>query len=377
MRWMLFTLILIHGLIHFMGVAKAFGFAELPQLTHPVSRGMGTVWLFAGLVLLATAALLIGAPRVWWAAGLGAVLLSQAAVISSWSDAKFGTIANVVILAGVVYGFASQGPLSFAAEYRREVQERLAQPESPQMVTEADLTALPAPVQHYLRGAGAVGQPRVHHFEATWRGRIRATAHDRWMEFTAKQYNVVDERARFFLMDATRSGLSVDVYHVFRENAATMRVWLLSLVPLVNASGPELDRAETVTLFNDLCLLAPAALTDPAIRWEPIDADSARARYTVGSVTIGAVLSFNEAGELVNFVSDDRLVASADGTQFTRQRWSTPVTDYRQFGPRRVMTRGEGRWHPPEGEFVYLEMELLDLASTADSRVRVPNDDAV
>jgi hypothetical protein len=140
-----------------------------------------------------------------------------------------------------------------------------------------------------------------------------------------------------------------------------MRVWLLSLVPLVNASGPELDRAETVTLFNDLCLLAPAALTDPAIRWEPIDADSARARYTVGSVTIGAVLSFNEAGELVNFVSDDRLVASADGTQFTRQRWSTPVTDYRQFGPRRVMTRGEGRWHPPEGEFVYLEMELLDL----------------
>jgi hypothetical protein len=374
---MLFTLILIHGLIHFMGVAKAFGFAELPQLTHPVSRGMGTVWLFAGLVLLATAALLIGAPRVWWAAGLGAVLLSQAAVISSWSDAKFGTIANVVILAGVVYGFASQGPLSFAAEYRREVQERLAQPESPQVVTEADLTALPAPVQHYLRGAGAVGQPRVHHFEATWRGRIRATAHDRWMEFTAKQYNVVDERARFFLMDATRSGLSVDVYHVFRENAATMRVWLLSLVPLVNASGPELDRAETVTLFNDLCLLAPAALTDPAIRWEPIDADSARARYTVGSVTIGAVLSFNEAGELVNFVSDDRLVASADGTQFTRQRWSTPVTDYRQFGPRRVMTRGEGRWHPPEGEFVYLEMELLDLASTADSRVRVPNDDAV
>jgi hypothetical protein len=25
------------------------------------------------------------------------------------------------------------------------------------------------------------------------------------------------------------------------------------------------------------------------------------------------------------------------------------------------MTRGEGRWHPSEGEFVYIELELLDL----------------
>jgi hypothetical protein len=216
-------------------------------------------------------------------------------------------------------------------------------------------------VQSYLRLAGAVGEPRVRHFRAAWRGRIRATADSPWMEFTAEQDNFPGEPARFFRMDATRSGLPVEVFHAFRRNSAAMRVRLLSLVPLVDASGPEVDRAETVTLFNDLCLLAPAALVDAAIRWEPLDARSARAHYTAGSNTISAVLRFNEAGELVDFVSEDRLAASPDGTQFTRQRWSTPVKDYRSFGPRRVFTRGEGRWHPPEGEFAYLEIELLDL----------------
>jgi hypothetical protein len=361
MRWVFFGLIVVHGLIHFMGFAKAFGLAALPQLTQPISKGMGLAWLAAGLAMLATALLLVLTPRTWWLAGLGAVLLSQIAIIASWSDAKVGTVVNVLVLAGAVYGFASQGPPSFRTEYRREVRERLSRTTSPPLVTETDLTPLPEPVQRYLRLAGVVGQPQVHHFKATWRGRIRAAPDDPWMSFTAEQYNFPGEPARFFLMDAKRSGLPVAVFHAFRSHSATMRVRLLSLVPLVDASGTQLDRAETVTLFNDLCLLAPAALIDSAIRWESIDGRSAQAHYAVGSNTISAVLAFNEAGELVDFVSDDRLAASPDGTQFTRRRWSTPVSAYRSFGPQRVSTRGEGRWHLPEGEFVYLEIELLDL----------------
>jgi hypothetical protein len=353
--------IAVHGCIHFVGFVRAFGLAEVPQLTEPISRALGIAWLAAGLMLLATSLLLWLDSGIWWVGGVGAVLLSQIVIISSWSDAKFGTVANALVLAGVVYGFASVGPLSFRARYLADVGERSGQPVSPELVTEADLAHLPEPVRQYLRLTGTVGQPRVHHFKATWSGRIRASADAPWMAFTAEQYNFPAERARFFLMDATRTGLPVEVYHAFEGHTATMRARLLSLVPLVDAKGPEMDRAETVTLFNDLCLLAPAALIDPAIRWEPLDAGSARAHYTAGSNTISAVLYFNEAGELVDFVSEDRLASSADGTEFTRRRWSTPVGDYRTFGSRRVMTRGEGRWHPSEGEFVYIELELLDL----------------
>ena len=37
--------LIIHGLIHLLGFAKAFRFAELPQLTQPISPLVGVLWL--------------------------------------------------------------------------------------------------------------------------------------------------------------------------------------------------------------------------------------------------------------------------------------------------------------------------------------------
>lgn len=174
MRWVLFTLMLLHGLIHFTGFAKSFGLAELPQLTQPISKGFGMAWLVAGLLLLGAAMLFLWAPRVWWMAGLGGVLLSQVVIISSWRDAKFGSLANALIL----------GIVGVVVQPSRRIGE-------------------------FRVGRSVGGLPRRRSFQS--------------------------------------------------------------------------------------------------------------------------------------------------------RRWSTPVRDYRNFGPRRVSTRGEGRWTPPEGEFTYLEMELLDL----------------
>lgn len=365
MRWIFVVLLAVHGLVHLMGFAKAFELAELPQLAQPISRGMGVAWLGAALAMLATAVLFAAGQRGWWAAALAAVTLSQVVIVSSWGDARLGTIANALVLAGVVYGFASQGPLSFRSEYRRAVGERLARSAPTTTLTDEDLAHLPDPVRRYVRLSGAVGQPRVNHFASTWRGRIRGTPEDPWMEFTARQHNFIDGPARLYLMDARRGAFPVDVFHVFREGAATMRVRLLSLFPLVSAAGPELTKAESVTLFNDLCVLAPGALVDHAIEWHALDGRTVEARYTVGENTVGATLCFNVAHELVDFVSDDRLAASADGSLFTRRRWSTPLSDYRDFGSRRAGARGEGRWHLDDGEFVYVEAELLDLRTNA------------
>lgn len=362
MRWALVAVLVVHGLIHLMGFAKAFGFAELPQLKEPISRAVGALWLAAAVLMLVAAAL-AWSGSFWLVGGL-ALLASQAVIASSWSDAKFGTIANVILLVAVVYGFASRGPPSFRAEYERDVARLLASSTpSPPVVTEGDLAGLPEPVARYLRVTGSVGQPRVVNFRATWKGRIRGGANDPWMEVQVEQVNSWgDPPARLFLMDATMKGLPADVFHRFVGDAATFRVRPASLFTLIDAKGPEMNRAETVTVFNDLCLLAPPMLLDRSIRWEALDSHLARATFTRGQETISAELRFNEGGELVDFVSDDRLRASPDGTAFTRQRWSTPVRDYKAFGPRRISTVGEARWHEASGPFTYAELELLDIA---------------
>lgn len=359
MRWILVAILAVHGLIHFMGFAKAFGLAELPQLTTALSRQVGVLWLIAGLAHLTTAGLFVASPRIWWAAAFAAVVLSQIAIVTAWGDAKFGTMANIVIVLAAVYGFASKGPLSFSADYEEAVSSR-ADGNAQQIVIAADLNGLPDPVRCFMQKSGVVGQPRVHHFSARWKGRIRGGPEEPWMKFTAEQVNFVDEPSRFFLMDATRGGMPVDVLHAFANGEASMRVKLLSLIPMVDQHGPEMTRAETVTLLNDMALMAPAALLDSEIEWEPIDERSAGARYTVGENTVHATFFFNGSCELVDFVSEDRLAATPDGNMVA-QRWSTPMEGHRAFGPYHLPSAGKAVWHPPEGEYAYLEGQLYDI----------------
>lgn len=120
-------------------------------------------------------------------------------------------------------------------------------------------------------------------------------------------------------------------------------------------------------MFNDLCVLAPAALVDAPIAWETIDSQHVRGTFTRGAQTVTALLVFNDRHELIDFVSDDRTRASRDGQRFVAQRWSTPLRSYRSFGASRIATIGEGRWHAPdpEGQFTYIEFQVDDIVYNA------------
>ena len=162
-------------------------------------------------------------------------------------------------------------------------------------------------------------------------------------------------RARMFAMP-------VEAWHRLVDGQATMQVKVLGIVPMVNASGDVMNRSEAVTLFNDMCLLAPGTLIDQNIRWEPVDARTVRAHFTHFGRTISATLFFGDDGLLTNFVSNDRSRASADGTSFTPLPFSTPVRDYRYFGPARLPRHGEARWLLPDGEFTYGEFDIEDVS---------------
>lgn len=349
-----------HGVIHLLGAAKAFGWAELPQLKQSISPAVGAVWLVCAALFLAAAAALFAWPRGWWLIGAAAVVLSMAVILPAWTDAKYGTIANAIVLIGVVFGFLSQGPFSLRAEYEEDIHTRVSARGSAVLITDADITRLPAPVTRYLRMAGVVGQPRVHNFRVRMHGRIRGDRAARWMPLSAEQYNVIAPAARMFYLRASMSGIPVQGYHRYVDSSASMRVKVAALVPVAMASGPEMTQGETVTLFNDLCLFAPAALIDAPIEWSDVEARSVRATFINAGHTIHAQLSFDEAGELTDFASDDRYAVSSDGTM-KRLLWSTPVSSYRQYGPVTLFSRGEGRWHDSQGDYAYIELTIDEV----------------
>jgi hypothetical protein len=373
LKWSVVVVVVLHGLLHLLGAAKGLGWADVSQLRQPIGVASGIAWLAAAALMVATGLLLAAPARWWWMLGGIALTVSQALIATSWNDAKAGTIVNVGLAAAVVYQYAARGPHSLQVDYRSQVGAALVDSAPLGLVTEVDLTALPTLVATYVRRCGAVGRPRVRDFRATIHGRIRGGTDKPWMSFVGEQVNTYSPRSsRLFRMDASMFGLPVDVLHLFVDQAATMRVRLCSLIPMVNASGAELDRAETVTVFNDLCVLAPAALVDAAVGWQQVDDLSVRGSFTRGQHTVNATLTFDTDGDLVDFHSDDRSGFSPDGKQPRQRTWFTPVGRYRTLQGRRVATFGEARWLDPMpgGEFAYLEFHVDDIAYNVGDPLR-------
>ena len=188
------------------------------------------------------------------------------------------------------------------------------------------------------------------------------------MPITAEQYNLVHPPARLFYMTASMFAIPAQGYHRYVGPSASMTIKAAALVPIVNATGDEMNQGETVTMFNDMCLMAPGMLIDPEIDWEPVDATTARATFTNAGNTIRATLFFNDAGELIDFQSDDRYQSSSDGRTMKKLRWSTPVGGYRSFGPFRLPSGGEARWHEANGEYAYIELTIDDVQFNVRSR---------
>ncbi len=81
-----------------MGFAKANNYGNITQLTKDISKPMGGLWLLTAILFVAAIILFLRENDKWWIVGIIAAILSQALIFTVWQDAKFGTIANIIIL---------------------------------------------------------------------------------------------------------------------------------------------------------------------------------------------------------------------------------------------------------------------------------------
>jgi len=251
---------------------------------------------------------------------------------------------------------------SLQARYDRVVAaEFAAQPVGPAAppLSLEDLTGLPAPVRRYVQRSGAIGKPRPQNMRFAFDADMYRGPGQAPMHATSIQYTFFDRPARIFLMKARMFGLPVRALHVYRQEQATFTVRVASLVDMVDLRGAEISAAETVTVLNDLCLMAPGALADPRLAWSPIDDRTAAVTFTNGPHRVAATVAFNDRDELVDFWSDDRPESSSG--RFVPSRWSTPVDEYRDVGGSHLIHRGRAVYARPDGPFTYGSFTLRSI----------------
>ena len=242
MRLALVVAVTVHALIHVMGFVRWFRLAELPAMSGPTlfrlssgaAKAYGVLWLVAFVVLLA-AAVAIARRESWWTLALGGALLSQSLIIIAWSDAKFGSIGNLLILVALAMSAART---RFDQRVDAEVRALLSRDAgvSASIVRAEDLRHLPPPV---------------------------------------------------FLPISGRD--------VYAAGSGHMLIKAASLLSIVDSRDEKIAQSAMLRFLGETVWFPSAALS-PYLQWEFVDARRARVTMRHGGVVASAVFTFDEHG---------------------------------------------------------------------------------
>ena len=342
MRFAVAALIALHALIHLLGLKLA------------PTRAEAGLWVATGVVLFGAAVLRVFDRDAWWMIAAVGVVASQVLVIRQWSDAKAGTIPNVLLVLPIVVGAATW---SFHREDARRAQELLARaPRAGAVLTPADVATLPAPIGRWLAHSGAVGKPRATSVRLIQRGEMRTSPGATGMPAEATQYFTVESPGFVWCVDVTMMHvLPVVGRDSFVDGHGRMLIEVGGLVTVADGTGPKFDQGTLLRWLAEIVWFPSGALS-PVIRWEPVDDRRARATVSqTGIEDVSAVFEIDEQGRVAG------LAAKRWFNGETLEDWEIPVAEWRVIRGVEMPTRGGARWKLAKGDFDYYDWEIVDV----------------
>lgn len=265
-------------------------------------------------------------------------------------------IAVVVLLAAAALAALDRlNRRAFARDAAAAVVASRPQPAAP--IAEQDLAPLPPPVADHLRAAGVVGKRRASVARIRHGGLFLASREMGWKPIRGEYLLTADPPA-FLWYGRIRAAPLVPV--VARDGFALGRgrmvVKAFGAIPIADVRGSAMDQAGFDRLLAELTLVPTALLPGPHLRWEPVDARSARATLALGELRASLLFRRDPAtGETTlemerGHQEGDRIVRRP----FRARAFGEPL-EAAGFTLRR---RIEGTWLLPDGELRYVDFVL-------------------
>lgn len=350
-------IMLAHGLIHFMGFAKAFDKNNVSPITQHISKPAGIGWFITAILFVITVVLFLIKNEWWPVTGIVAAIISQVLIITVWKNARFGTIANCLVLLIAIVGFAN---IHFNKKVHKEVNTLIALPlKNKTIVSKEMLQQLPPVIQKWLLHSGIIGKEKVQFVRLKQKGEMRTKPGGDWMPFEAVQYFNVNEPQFIWQTNVKMMPLiSLAGRDKFVNGQGEMQIKLLSLIYVANAGpGEKINSAAMIRYLAETSWFPAAAISD-YIKWETIDSLSARAIMTYKAITVSGIFTFNESGDMLTF-SADRYYGT--GNDASLEKWLVETTGYKDFNGIRIPYKSKVSWVLKTGQFNWANIELTDL----------------
>lgn len=358
MRIALIILIAIHGIIHLFGFLKAFNMSEFNAISEPISKTYGIFWFLTFLLFTATIILVIVQSDYWWLSGFIAVVISQLLISTHWSEAKFGTMANVVILLVAVIGYSG---FSFKKKIN---EERVAlfensQFEKQEFITEEALTDLPPIVRKWLLASGVIGRRSVLNVYLTQELKLKLKPEQTdWHNGRAEQYFTLQPPAFHWNINTEMNSiLSAVGRDKFEHGKGEMIIKLLSLIPVANAVNNEKVNQATLQRYLAEIVWFPSASLSNYIKWEAVDQYSARATMEYKGTKGSGVFHFDENGNFQKFVT----MRYQGPKDVEPVKWIVSANKTEERNGIKIPVECEASWELESGKWTWLKLKITDI----------------
>lgn len=357
LKYLFALIILIHGLIHFMGFAKAFGYGNITQLTKYIPKPLGTAWLICAFLFIITIILYLLKKEAWPVIAIIAAVVSQALIITVWKDARFGAIANLLLL---LVAIPSLAVIRFNRMVKKEVTTLLSVPVAAKtIITTEMISGLPEPVQKWLKQSAIIGKESTQFVRLQQTGEMRTKPGGKWLPLTATQYFAVQEPAFNWQTTVNMMPLvSLCGRDKLENGEGEMLIKALGLINVANSGHePKINESSLLRYLAEICWFPSAAL-NPYIKWEATDSVSAKATITCYGLTASGIFRFRENGDLESF-SAKRYMGG--GKKASLENWFIQVTGYKEFEGMRIPHKNSVSWQLKDGDFNWLNLELTKV----------------
>ena len=168
---------------------------------------------------------------------------------------------------------------------------------SPEMVE-----GLPDVAQRYLLHAIQPGTQLAHRVEIKMSGMLKPKEDATWMPLQATQI-LTPGRGFIWKAKAKAAGpVFMRVTDHYADGKGSMRVALLGLLPMVNASNPDITKSGAGRLMGEYVWLPTAFLPQYGAVWQEVDSIHAKVTLTIDNLTATLTLTIDEQGRLKEVV---------------------------------------------------------------------------
>ena len=276
-----------------------------------------------------------------------------------WTGAAIVLLLIVLIALGA-YGQMRWNHLTQALNARLQAARV---PPQPARYDARELQGLPAPVQCYFRTVLTDGAPIVAAAAVVHTGTFNmGKTADQWKPFTSTQ-RVVTQRPGFVWDGrvAMMPGLPVHVHDAYLAGEGILHPAILGLFTLTDLRGAgEIAQGELMRFFAEAAWYPTALLPSQGVRWEAVDAHSARATLVDGPLSLTMTFSFGADGLIESALAQARGYAVAG--KIIPMPWECLFSNYQRQGGMLVPMTGEVAFLLPEGRKPYWRGTIASLS---------------